>query len=180
MTGVDEAIQQLERLYRSVTGKEIPTEDGHKTTIPPEKDPGRHIQEQVDRLLEVLRFPPIAPEATMPAWTPRCALWEGERERVIQVELPGVPRENVRVTAERNLLTVSGERPARTPQGERSTLRATEIPVGTFSRSIVLPDATEPNQVRAQLKDGILEVRIPTSSRVEISPTGRSSSVQVS
>jgi HSP20 family protein len=159
MKGVDEAVEQLERLYRTVTGKDVPSGAGPYAPIPPEKDPVRHVEEQLDRLVKVLAGP--APRFPIVPWTPLAALYEDEREIVIQVELPGVARDTLNVSVLQNVLTVSGTRTASLRGKDRREPRVAEFPVGPFSRSFLLPQGTAQAQVNAALEDGMLEVHIP-------------------
>ena len=152
MTRVDEAVEKLERLYTSVTGMPAPTGAGPYAPIPPEKDPVRHVVEQLDRLVEALRGPG---EVAGPSpWAPRAALWQGERELIIQVELPGVPRDGLEVSFQGNVLTVSGSRPTPILTGDRPALRASEIPTGRFSRSFLVPPGAGTKEIGAQLRTG--------------------------
>jgi HSP20 family protein len=159
MTRVDEAVENLERLYTSFTGKPVPTGAGPYAPIPPEKDPVRHVLEQLDRLIEALRGPSQA-AASFP-WTPRAALWESDRELTIQVELAGVPRDGLEVSFVENVLTVKGSRPAPLVAGDRAAPRATEIPTGRFARAFLVPPGSGTKEIAAQLRDGMLEIRIP-------------------
>jgi HSP20 family protein len=159
MVGVDEAVEQLERLYSSVTGNPIPKSASPYAPIPPEKDPVRHVQEQLDRLLFVLGS--AGPRAIPSTWSPRVSLWEGERETLIQVELPGVPRDGLSAVLSQGVLTVSGSRPLPMLGGGRPDLRAAEFPCGPFTRSLLLPPGAVARDIVAQLRDGILELRFP-------------------
>ncbi len=82
---------------------------------------------------------------------------DGYRARV---ELPGMKREQIEVSLSGRTITVSGERPrTQTPEGARQ-LR-TERPAGKFSLSVRLPADVDPLAVVAQMRDGVLEVRLP-------------------
>ena len=57
MVEIEEAIGQVENLYRTVTGRELPQQD--TVPIPPERDPADYVNEQVERLLCALPPPPV-------------------------------------------------------------------------------------------------------------------------
>src|SRR4051812_22811436 len=57
MMGIDEAIGQVENLYRAVTGKDFPQSETPYAPIPAEQDPAAHVKEQMDRLLTALSEP---------------------------------------------------------------------------------------------------------------------------
>ena len=159
---IDTAIDQVERLYRTVTGRSAPpVGDQPYATIPPEKMPEEHVQEQVDRLVETLtEF--ASPERAETEWKPTIALWEGKNEIVLVVDLPGVRRDSVHVAVNRGVIQIQGERPL--PQGkneEERTLRYAEQLFGKFRRTIPMPLATRLEELQAQMRDGTLEIRVP-------------------
>ena len=93
-------------------------------------------------------------------WAPAADISETEKEYVVKAELPGVKREDVKVTLEDGVLTIQGERRQETEEkGEKS--HRTERFYGSFSRSFTLPDNTDAAGIRAESKDGVLHVHIP-------------------
>ena len=91
----------------------------------------------------------------------------------IHVDLPGVDEEDIDVQVTGNRLTVSGKREAEeTREGDRYV--AIERAYGAFSRSFVLPDSADLEHVEAQLRNGVLEIKVP--KRVEMK--GRKVSIQ--
>jgi HSP20 family protein len=157
---IEETIQQVEMLYRSMTGRDAPPAEGAYAPIPAEKDPSRHVEEQMDRLLSLLG--PV-PASRVPTWAPAASVAESEAEVVICLDLPGVPREAVQMQQQGELLTVSGERPW--PRDEDAPLRLNERPLGAFRRTLWLP--ARPAELTARLRDGVLEIRIRKEVRTE-------------
>ncbi|MBP1656327.1 MAG: heat-shock protein Hsp20 [Bacteroidetes bacterium] len=91
---------------------------------------------------------------------PLMNLAEGENESVLTVELPGVNKEDVKISLEGGLLTVTGERKAQgIPEGAR-WLRSESIN-GKFVRTLELPHPVDPKTITAELKNGILSVVLP-------------------
>jgi len=76
-------------------------------------------------------------------------------EVVIKAELPDIKREDIQVTFDNNVLTLSGER---TLDAE---IRRERCQYGRFSRSFTLPATVEASRIRASYRDGVLTVRIP-------------------
>jgi HSP20 family protein len=92
---------------------------------------------------------------------------------VINVDLPGVEDDNIEVQVTGNRLTVSGQREAEeTREGDRYV--AIERAYGAFTRSFVLPDSADLDHVEAQLRNGVLEIKVP--KRVEMK--GRKVAIQ--
>jgi HSP20 family protein len=163
---IDGAIEQVERLYESVTGREAPTlEDKPYATIPPEKVPEEHVQEQVDRLIQTLAHFSGKPE-TEPEWKPAIALWEGRNEVRIVVDLPGVERDEVRVAVSRGMLELTGIRVLRPTEDDSLKLRYAEHPYGKFRRTMPLPHGAKVEQLKAEMKGGVLELRIPREAEI--------------
>ena len=83
-----------------------------------------------------------------------------QRDVVIRVELPGMKREDIAITVEQNVLTISGERKYE-PDVQRERFHRLERCLGTFSRSFTLPDTVDMGKIRAEYKNGLLTVTIP-------------------
>ncbi len=85
---------------------------------------------------------------------------ENGNELVVLAEVPGVTKEDLKVTLHDGVLTISGEKkqPALPDEAQR---HRTERESGAFSRSLELPSAVNGSAVSAELKDGILRVVIP-------------------
>lgn len=84
---------------------------------------------------------------------------------VVHAELPGVKQSDIHVEVERGLLTVRGERKFASDEATKKTFRRVERFYGTFSRSFTLPENADAEHVSADLKDGVLDVRIPKKAQ---------------
>ena len=89
------------------------------------------------------------------AWSPVVDIEETELNYLIRAELPGLSKENVKVTVEDGVLTLSGERDL-----EGKTFHRIERSHGTFTRSFTLPENADSESVSANYKDGLLEIRV--------------------
>ena len=95
------------------------------------------------------------------AWVPAVDIHETEgHEFVIKAELPEVNRDDISVTFEQNVLTLSGERKA-SSEDNGGTYHRTERVHGRFSRSFTLPATADGSRISATYKDGVLTVRVP-------------------
>ena len=93
-------------------------------------------------------------------WVPALDLTETEKEFIIRAEIPGVPRENLDVHLEGDVVTLTGHREKNARETTENVLWV-EREVGKFVRAIRLPKAVEANKVEALYNEGILTVRLP-------------------
>ena len=100
--------------------------------------------------------------------TPEADVMESQDEIRVTLELPGVPSENVEVSLEDNVLTISGEkREEHRQEGKDQRWHLSERRYGRFTRSFVLPREVETDNIEANFHNGILTVRVPKSERVK-------------
>jgi HSP20 family protein len=93
-------------------------------------------------------------------WTPAVDIKETEKEYLVKAELPGVKREDVKVSLEDGVLMIEGERrQEKDTEGEKT--HRVERFYGTFCRSFTLPEYADAKAIRAESKDGVLKVHVP-------------------
>jgi HSP20 family protein len=93
-------------------------------------------------------------------FTPDVNTREGDDTYYIDVDLPGVKKENVEISVDKNILTIKGERDIRDEVKEEDYYRV-ESAYGTFSRSFRLPEKVDVENIEAKSEDGVLEIVIP-------------------
>ncbi|MCW3007885.1 MAG: Hsp20/alpha crystallin family protein, partial [Solirubrobacterales bacterium] len=93
-------------------------------------------------------------------WIPAMDLVETDEHFVLRADLPGLRQEDINLELEDRVLTISGERRAGHESREGDYHRI-ERAVGTFSRSLTLPQGIDADAVQADFDNGVLEVRIP-------------------
>lgn len=98
---------------------------------------------------------------------------EDEDAFVVEAEVPGLTAEDVSIDVEKNVLTLGGERKAELEEQEKN-YRRVERRYGSFSRSFTLPETVDDQDITADLKDGVLTVRLPKRE----APTPRQISVK--
>jgi HSP20 family protein len=96
-------------------------------------------------------------------WRPVADISETDTEYLIKAELPEVKKEDVKVTFEPGMLTISGERRQEKKQKNENEIRVESF-YGSFSRSFSLPDNVDSKAIQAESKDGVLRVRIPKTT----------------
>ena len=85
---------------------------------------------------------------------------EGSDAYHIDVDLPGVKKEDISVNIENNMLTISGKRETKSEIKEQDYYKV-ESSYGKFQRSFTLPEKVDVENIRAATEDGVLEVIIP-------------------
>ena len=95
-------------------------------------------------------------------WAPSVDVSETGQEYLIRAALPAVKKEDVKVTYEDGMLTLSGERRQKEEQKDVKYHRI-ENYYGKFSRSFALPDAIDADAISAESKDGVLTIHLPKS-----------------
>ena len=105
-------------------------------------------------------------EITLADWAPLADITEDDKEYVIKAELPDVKKEDVRVTVENGVLTISGERKFEKEEKKKKYHRI-ERAYGTFVRSFTLPDVADAGKVKAEFKNGVLTVHVPKSEKAK-------------
>jgi HSP20 family protein len=90
-------------------------------------------------------------------WRAPASIWEAENMFHIEVDAPGVTRENVELTFDKGTLQITLERKA--PERERTNWH-NERGYGKVSRSVSLPDTVDPETISAELTNGVLHVTI--------------------
>lgn len=126
-------------------------------------NPFREIEDFLDRYRSDLSSarPSGAKEAMTTAdWRPLVDIREDEQGYLIEAELPGLKREQVKVSVQDEVLTVSGQREAGTVQDEDRVHRI-ERTYGSFERRFALPEEVDPAGISAKFEDGILKLRLP-------------------
>ena len=92
-------------------------------------------------------------------WVPAVDVWETENELVYALDLPGVPRDKIEVDYEDGAVTVSAERERSQEVGDDRFYRF-ERRYGTFSRTLALPQGVDESAIRAEYRDGVLELHV--------------------
>ena len=93
-------------------------------------------------------------------WAPLVDITEDEKEYVVKAELPGLKKEEVKVSVEGGVMTISGERKVEKEEKTKKYHRV-ERAYGKFERSFTLPDKADGTKITADFKEGVLQVHLP-------------------
>jgi HSP20 family protein len=99
-------------------------------------------------------------DTTLPDWSPRVDISEDDKEYLVKADLPEMKKEDVKVSMEDNVLSISGERKAEKEEKNKKFHRI-ERSYGTFQRTFTLPEDTDAKKIAAEFKDGVLKVHLP-------------------
>jgi len=92
---------------------------------------------------------------------------EGEFAYHIEVDLPGIKKEDVEINIEDNNLVISGERHLKDEVKEENYYKV-ESSFGSFSRSFTLPEDCDVENIHANSKNGVLEVVLPKLEKEKV------------
>jgi len=135
-------------------------------------DPFRELQnmqktfEYMNRLMQAVEQ---APEAAKVDFVPAVNTREADDAYYIEVDLPGVKKEDISIDVKDNILTISGERKVEEERKEDEFYRVESF-YGKFERSFTLPEDVDADKIEAEAKDGVLTVKIPKAQSVEKAP----------
>ena len=93
-------------------------------------------------------------------WTPPIDVIEEKDKYIVKADIPGVVKEDIDVSVDHNVLTVSGKKSQEQKVEKEGYLRS-ERYYGAFQRSISLPAEVDTGKVTAEYKNGTLELTVP-------------------
>ena len=127
------------------------------------RDPLRALnsfQEQFSRFFDDPYFRTAGNDSALTAWSPAVDIYETEQELVLRADLPDIAEKDIDVRVENNMLTIRGERKFEKNVSEDNYLRV-ERAYGSFSRSFSLPNTVNTDQIKADYRNGVLNVTLP-------------------
>ena len=120
------------------------------------------MQKEIDRMFgNVLRSGLHEENAfALTAWSPAVDITEHQNEYLVKMELPGVSKDDVKISIQDNVLTVHGEK-KQEKESKDAQYHRMERSWGSFDRSFTLPSSVKADGIDAVYKDGILSVTLP-------------------
>lgn len=127
-----------------------------------------NVQREINRMFDTFFRGGASDDTSMmtATWSPAVDLAEREDEYVLNVELPGVSKDDVKITLQDNVLTIRGEKKQEHESKERNYYRV-ERSYGSFQRSFTLPTTVKGDKIEAVYKDGILAVTLPKAEEAK-------------
>ena len=129
------------------------------------------LQERMNQLFEQSFSKGGAPEEVLPGsdWSPLVDIQEMPDRIVLRADLPGIPIEHLELKIENERLILKGERPFDST-GRKEDYHRIERPSGRFLRTFALPRSIQQSGIRAEMKNGVLEVVLPKGTETRAKP----------
>lgn len=123
------------------------------------------MQRDMDRLVRRLGLgAPSSDVGSAMAWMPKVDVKTSDDDMVIYAELPGLDQANIDVEVTDGVLTIKGERNAQSEKEQEGWL-IQERSYGLFERSLALPEGVDTEAIKADYKDGVLEIHVPKAAQ---------------
>lgn len=140
--------------------------------LPTRWDPFGELEDLQQRLSSLFGRAPVRREGerrealTMAEWAPLVDIVEDGTEYLIKVEAPEVRKEDLKLSVDNGVLTITGERKfEKEEKGKR--YHRVERAYGQFSRSFTLPEDADAGRVTAQYEDGVLKVHLAKAEKAK-------------
>ena len=118
------------------------------------------LQRQLNRIFDEVVTPASVAEFGNFSQVPAAELTETKEALILKLELPGIKTANLNIEATAKSISISGERKSEVKAESEEKTRS-EFRYGSFKRVISLPVRIENTEVKADYKDGILQLTLP-------------------
>ena len=124
-------------------------------------DPWREIDDMFGRYTTAVGWPRSGSQEVITTgdWAPRVDITETDKEFVIKAEIPDVKKDDVKVTIDKGVLTIQGEKKMEKEEKGKKFHRV-ERQYGSFTRSFTLPGNINESKIKASFQDGTLNIQI--------------------
>ncbi|NPA59664.1 MAG: Hsp20/alpha crystallin family protein [Epsilonproteobacteria bacterium] len=136
----------------------------------------REFRRGFDMLNSMLdNFSPTTEVASTADFSPAINTREDDKVYYVEVDLPGMKKDNIEISVEENRLVISGERKLK-EEVKKENYYKIESSLGKFSRSFTLPEDADIENIEAKVEDGILEVKVP---KLELKDIQKSKKIEI-
>ena len=120
------------------------------------------FQDEINRLFDSFwTRGNLVPSEFQGTWLPPVDVEETESHFIVRMDLPGVDPKNIKINLLGDTLTVRGERHSEREEEGKGNLTRTERFTGMFERAFGLGAPVQADRVKANYRDGVLEIQIP-------------------
>jgi len=120
------------------------------------------MQRQIDSVFRLRDQDDVYSAASFPLMN----IYDAKDDILVTVELPGMSRDQVSITASDGLLTIKGKRPDDSPGKNYAVIRQ-ERSVGGFEKSVRIPSTVLQNRISATFKNGVLAITLPKAEEAK-------------
>lgn len=120
------------------------------------------FRDEINRLFDS----PTADNSFFSGWNPTLDVYDEKDHFLVSVELPGMKKDEINLSYQDGVLTVSGERKHEREGKEGATFRS-ERYFGKFQRSVSLPASVDAAKIAANYKDGVLQIELPKAEEAK-------------
>jgi HSP20 family protein len=124
------------------------------------RNPFRMMREMMSDPFRWLQIPALPELAAQTGWNPDFEVRETDDAFVFKADMPGIPAEDLDISLDGNELRISGKREHEREQNE-GRYHTYERSYGDFTRTFLLPDSADLDNVRSDLEDGVLSLVVP-------------------
>lgn len=124
-------------------------------------DPLKELEEVSTRLNRFFGRAQTQNPEILPEWSPSADISETDTAYLIRAEIPGVKKEDVKITLQDGVLTISG---VRRQEAKGHKYHRIERSFGSFVRRFRMPDDADQSAAGAEFRDGMLNITLPRSA----------------
>jgi HSP20 family protein len=124
-----------------------------------------NLRDEIDRLFETPLSELAHSSQLLSGWTPAFDVYEDKDNVYVRAELPGMRKEDIDLSLHNGSLSISGER--KQDKHDEAEVYRSERFFGRFQRTIMLPTQVAVDRIKAQYKDGILNVTLPKAEEAK-------------
>ncbi len=125
-----------------------------------------NLRDEIDRLFEAPLAELARSSQLLSGWTPALDVSEDKDNVYVRVELPGMRKEDIDLSLHNGSLSISGERKSEQEFKDAEVYRAERF-FGRFQRTVTLPTLVAADKIKAQYKDGVLNVTLPKAEEAK-------------
>ena len=133
-------------------------------------DPFKELEDVQSRLSTLFGRTPVKKNEggrealTVAEWAPLVDITEDDKEYLVKAELPEVKKEDIKLSVDNDVLTITGERKFEKEEKGKKYHRV-ERSYGSYARSFTLPEDADAEKIAADYKDGLLAVHVPKTKQ---------------
>ena len=131
-------------------------------------EPFRELENFDDKIQSLLNTFPDFNSEYEESFYPKIDISEDEKNIYVDSELPGMKKNDIKISLNDNILTISGEKKSEKKEKDLSFYRNERI-YGAFSRSFTIPGEINPDNIDAKFEDGILKIVIEKMKEKNVS-----------